>query len=142
MLFRSWSNSPIRIALLHLLHLPTLTHFEVDFNDFLVSDLIPCVSLKYLNIHYTTVAAENTFSSILPKHPIQLNEFVAESRYGASAATILKLCSARRPDGQPIIDFGSLSKITVTFVRPDESRALQELFRHCRVLTNVSIACK
>ena len=56
-----WSNSPIRIALLHLLHFPTLTHFEVDFKDFLVSDLIPCVSLKYLNIHYATVAVENTF---------------------------------------------------------------------------------
>jgi hypothetical protein len=27
----------------------------------------------------------------------------------------MKLCTARRPDGQPIIDFGSLSKITVDF---------------------------
>ena len=44
------SNSPIRIALLHLLHLPTLTHFEVNFNDFLVSDLIrygSCTILKH-----------------------------------------------------------------------------------------------
>ena len=37
-----WSNSPIRPALLHLLHLPTLTHFKViNMNDFVVSDLIP-----------------------------------------------------------------------------------------------------
>ena len=35
-----WSNNPIRPALLHLLHLPTLTHFKVNIIDFLVSDLI------------------------------------------------------------------------------------------------------
>jgi hypothetical protein len=137
-----WSNNPIRPALLRLLHLPTLTHFKVNINLFLVSDLIPCVNLKYLDIGHTTVAADdNTFPSTLPEHSIQLNEFVAG--FGASdAAIIVKLCTARRPDGQPIIDFGSLSKITVAFIWPDLRRALQELFRHCRVLTNVNISCK
>jgi hypothetical protein len=136
-----WSNNPIRPALLHLLHLPTLTHFKVnDINGFVVSDLIPCVNLKYLDIGYMTMAAENTFPSTLPQHSIQLNELVAE--YGASTASIMKLSTARRPDGQPIIDFRSLSKIRVAFIKTDESRALRELFGHCRVLTNVSISCK
>jgi hypothetical protein len=136
-----WSNHPIRPALLHLLHLPTLTHFKVNVNLFLVSDLIPCVNLKYLDIGHTTVAADNnTLPSTLPEHSIQLNEFVAG--FGASDTTIVKLCTARRPDGQPIIDFGSLSKITVAFIWPEKRRAFQELFRHCRVLTNVSISCK
>ena len=136
-----WSNNPIRPALLHLLHLPTLTHFAVsDINFFTVSDLIPCVNLKCLDISYLTLAAENSFPATLPEHSIQLNELVAE--HGASAAIILKLYSARRPDGRPIIDFGSLSKIKVSFAWPHEGRTLQELFRHCRVLTNVSISCK
>ena len=137
-----WSNNPFRPALLHLLHLPTLTHFVVmNISVFALSDLIPCVNLKYLDFsHLTSIAAENTFPATLPEHSIQLNEFVAE--YGASAATIMKLCSAQRPDGQPIIDFGSLSKIKADFARPNQSRALQELFRHCRVLTNVSLSCK
>ena len=136
-----WSNNPIRPALLHLLHLPTLTHFGVNVNVFLVSDLILCVNLKYLNIGCMNVAAENSFPSTLPEHSIQLNEFVAGP--GASAAT-MKLFTARRPDGQPIIDFGSLSKMTMAFVKPNEGRALQELFNHCRVLTNVIIrmSCK
>ena len=136
-----WSNNPIRPALLHLLYLPTLTHFGVNVKLFLISDLIPCVNLKYLNIGCTTVAAENTFPSTLPEHSIQLNEFVAGP--GASAAT-MKLFTARRPDGQPIIYFGSLSKMTMAFVKPNEGRALQELFNHCRVLTNVIIrmSCK
>ena len=134
-----WSN-PIRPTLLHLLHLPTLTHFKMtDIKDFVVSDLIPCVNLKYLDIgNYTTGAAETTFHTTLPEHSIQLNEFVAGIR---SSTAIMKLCTARRPDGQPIIDFGSLSKITVTLEKPDEIGTLQELFRRCRVLTDVQISC-
>ena len=137
-----WSNNPIRPALLHLLYLPTLTHFGVNVKLFLISDLIPCVNLKYLNIGCTTVAAENTFPSTLPEHSIQLNEFVAG--HEASAATIRKLWTARRPDGQPIIDFGSLSKMTMTFVKLNESSTLQELFGHCRVLTSaiIRVSCK
>ena len=136
-----WSNNPIRPALLHLLHLPTLTHFKVtNIRGFVVSDLIPCINLKYLDIGILkTVAAETTFPAVLPEHSIRLNEFVAGI---GSPAAIVKLCTARRPDGRPIIDFGSLSKITVTCQMPNEGEASQELFRHCHVLTNVNISCK
>ena len=136
-----WSNNPIRPLLLHLLHLPTLTHFEVNyFNDFAVSDLIPCVNLKCLDIGYlTTVAAENTFPATLPKHSIQLDEFMVQI---GAPTTIMNLWTAQRPDGQPIIDFGSLSMITVDIVDPTEGEALEDLFRHCHALTNVQITCK
>ena len=137
----NWSNNPIRPALLHLLHLPTLTHLSVtNIKDFVVSDLIPCVNLKYLDIgRYTTGAAEFTFHAALPEHLIQLNEFVAGIK---SPTAIMKLCTARRPDGQPIINFGSLSKITMEIENPYEVEASQELFRHCHFLTNVDISCK
>ena len=139
-LFRfDWSNNPIRPALLHLLHLPTLTHFMVTgIKDFIISDLIPCVNLKYLEIGNMTMAAENTFPPILPAHLIQLNEFVA--RYRCSGPAIMKLCTVRRPDGQPIIDFGSLSKITLCIDYQNE--VSQELFGLCHALTDVDIACK
>ena len=67
-----WSNNPIRPALLHLLHLPTLTHFKMSMIDnFIVSDLIPCVNLRFLDIGFaTTVAAENAFPAALPEHSI------------------------------------------------------------------------
>jgi hypothetical protein len=136
-----WSNNPIRPALLHLLHLPTLTHLNLtDISRFVVSDLIPCVNLQYLNIGlYTTVAAENTFPAALAEHSIQPNEFIAGI---GTAAAIMKLCTAQRPDGQPIIDFGSLSKIKVAFQMPNEGEASQELFRRCRALTNAHVSCK
>ena len=136
----NWSNNQIRPLLLHLLYLPTLTHFKVNnFDDFVVSDLIPCINLKHLDIGLMTVAAENTFPATLPEHSIQLKQLVAQI---GAPPTIMKLCTVRRPDGQPIIDFGSLSKIKVDIDKPNEGEASQELFRHCHVLTNVHITCK
>ena len=139
----NWENSPIRPALLHLLHLPTLTHFKmIRINNFVVSDLTPCVNLKYLDIgSYTTLAAENTFPALasLPEHSIHLNEF--ESGTGTSEL-IMKLCSARHPDGLPIIDFRSLSKLKVYLEDHNGSEATWELLRCCRNLTDVHIYCK
>ena len=139
--YLSWSNIPIRSALLHLLHLPTLTHLKViNINGFVASDLVSCINLKYLEIgRFTTMADEHTFPATMPEHSIQLNEFIARIR---THTAVMKLCTARRPDGQPIIDFGSLSKITVTFQTHDESETSQELFRRCHSLTSVKITCK
>ena len=141
-----WSNNPIRPTLLHLLHLPTLTHFKMSrINGFAVSDLIPCVNLEYLDIGlFTTMAAETTFPAALPEHSIQPREFVLAGTPGGrqNSATIVKLCSARSPDGQPIIDFGSLSKITITLDDPNEGEDLQEFFSRCHALTNAHIICK
>ena len=133
-----YNLNSIRPALLHLLHLTTLTHFEaVRVNRFLLSDLIPCINLKYLNFSYSNVASENSFPSTFPEHSIHLNEFV-----GTTTSATMKLYTARRPDGKPIIDFGSLHKITVDIEGPNENKALQELFRHCNFLTYVDISCK
>ena len=66
----NWSNHLIHPALLHLLHLPTLTHFKVtNIDNFIISDLIPCIDLKYLDISFymsVPVAAENSFPQFCP----------------------------------------------------------------------------
>ena len=89
----TWRNNPIRPALLHLLHLPTFTHFQAErVDDFILSDLIPCVNLKYLDIgDTTTVAAKYLFPATLPDHSIQLNEFII----GIRSPAIMKPFTAR-----------------------------------------------
>lgn len=136
-----WSDNPIRPALLYLLHLPTLTHFKVtQVDNFVLSDLVPSINLKYLNIGlYTTGAAETPFPAAFPEHSIRLNGFGVEVR---TADAIMKLCTARRPDGQPLIDFGSLSKIKVVLESPNEGAASRELFRRCQNLTDVYVSCE
>jgi hypothetical protein len=115
-------------------------------NDFVVSDLTPCVNLKHLEIgNFLTVADEDTFPAALPENSIQLDEF--KSGIGTSAL-IMELCSARRPDGLPIIDFKSLSKIRVCpaileeLHEGEDLEISQELLRHCHVLADVTISCK
>ncbi|KAF8968584.1 hypothetical protein BDZ97DRAFT_2072932 [Flammula alnicola] len=134
----NWGSNRLRPALLHLLHLPTLTHLEVfAIDNFVLSDLAPCVNLKILDIgQSTTVAAENTFSATLPDHSIRLNEFVARIR---TAMAIMKICTAQRPDGQPLIDFSSLAKITIALEKHGDIEASQELFRRCGQLTDVHL---
>ena len=77
---RSHNLNPIPQTLLYLLHLPTLTHFTMTGNNyFVVSDLIPCINLKYLDIDvYTTVAAETTFLAALPEHSNSANPYYQE----------------------------------------------------------------
>ena len=113
--------------------LPLLTS---SINEFVVSHLIPCVNLKYLGIGH--VAAEMTFPAFLPKHSIQMNASFA----GTRPTAVMMLCTAQRPDGQPIFDFGPLSKITVSLEMPNQVEASQDLFRRCHVLTNVHISHK
>ena len=135
-----WSSNHLRPALLHLLHLPTLTHFTVFAIDkFVASDLAPCVNLKILDIGSdTTGTATNTFAAALPHPSIQLNEFVSGIN---NSTVIMNLCIAQRPDGQPVIDFTSLPKIRVE-IEKDNDLASEELFRRCKQLTDVSISCK
>lgn len=136
-----WSNNSIRPALLHLLHLPTLTHFKISYVDnFVVSDLVPCVNLKHLDIgHHTTAADTASFPGTQPTRSVRLHELTAGV---AAPAAILELCTARRPDGQPVIDFKSLSRITVMVEKPLEGEVAQELFRHCEKLTDVNVFCE
>ena len=144
----SWDDNPIRPALLRLLQLPTLTQFRIHrINDFVVSDLIPCVNLKHFEIgNFLTVADENTFLAVLPENPIQLDEFISGID---TTDLIMELCSARRPDGLPIIDFRSLSKLRVCpalleerYDGVEDLDISRELLRHCHVLTDVTISCK
>ena len=137
-----WSNNRLRPVFLHLLHLPTLTHFKVTvISKFVVSDLIPCVNLKTLDIglYSTTLTPTNTFSATLPNCSIRLNEFISGV---GSANAIMNICAAQRPDGQPVIDFSSLTKITVEIEKDDEIEASEELFGRCKQLTYVCITCE
>ncbi|KIM43743.1 hypothetical protein M413DRAFT_443647 [Hebeloma cylindrosporum] len=134
-----WRKIPIGPVLLQLLLLPTLTHFDVaGAKNFVASDLIPFVNLNYLRVgHSMTGTTKPTSPGASPERPIQLNEFVAE---GGSGAVITRLLNARRPDGQPLIDFASLSEIMMGFNQPIDVEASQELFRRCHTLTDVRIS--
>ena len=138
-----WSSNDLRPALLHLLHLPTLIHFKItEIDKFVASDLVPCVNLKTLEIgRYTnlTATATDTILPTLPDCSIQLNEFISGT---TNTTAIMDICTAQRPNGQPVIDFSSLAKISVVIENDRDIKASQELFRRCKQLADVHISCK
>ena len=106
----------MRSALLHLVQLPTLSHFELRWiTNFPVSDLIHSSSLKHLEIDYVDFAAEDVVppsTTPLPPQSVCLREYSADLR---SASATKKLVEAKRPDGLPIVDFTELTKVTASW---------------------------
>ena len=130
-----WSNNPLRPALLHLLHNPTLTHFGVnECKNFVVSDFIPCTNLKSLDLQFESLVTVTTFPAAYPEHPAKL-----EVLYTHEPNLVITLSQASRPDGQPIIDFSSLGHITVFMERDLDCVGSIELFKDLDVLTEVTL---
>jgi hypothetical protein len=116
------------------------------FDNFVPSDLIPCINLKKLVLGGETTGAvvvtgldTPSPGPNFPDHPVQLKEFISHSLAEGTAA--MDICKTLRPDGQPIIDFGSLMKITFK-VQDNNTEVSQQLFRRCEHLNEVHISCK
>lgn len=137
-----WSRNPLRPALLHLLHLPTLTHLRLfALDNFVLSDLLPCINLKNLEIERLTAVdwVDNTFSAAFRDHSVQLNHLSVGYR---CSEAVIKMCRAQRPDGRALFDFSFLTDISVALDQTDDIEALQKLFERCGYLINITISCK
>ncbi|KDR76488.1 hypothetical protein GALMADRAFT_225543 [Galerina marginata CBS 339.88] len=130
-----WNNNPLRPALLHLLHLPTLIHLTLStVENFVVSDLIPCVNLKNLEVYdITTGDAPESFSPVPPQKPVRLKNLKVGD---VDISELGKFYITRRPDGKLVMDFSDLVKISIQLNRFDLKvpRGLYHyhyLFKHC-----------
>ena len=84
-----WKRNPLRPALLHLLHLPTLAHLKLfHLENFVISDLIPCTGLKELELDFITAAYAEK-KTLLDKL-VCLSKFSA----GVRSTTVTTRCAA------------------------------------------------
>ena len=135
---RQWHNNPLRPAILHLLHLPTLIHLDLqDIREFIVSDLTPCTSLKNLRLSCIKIGeTENQHCLIASKEPIRLQRLSV----GFESSTALsKLSTAKRLDGGLIFDFTSLTSVSLTLLERDEFEASQGFLKLCNQLIDIDI---
>jgi len=131
-----WKRNPLRPALLHLLHLPTLTHLKLfRLEKFVISDLIPCTDLKELELDFVTAAYAEK-KTLLDKS-VRLSKFSAGVR---STTVTTRMCSALRPDGKPVFDFTGLTEISFKYVQPECVAASREVLRHCGQLSSIYIS--
>ncbi|KAF8202446.1 hypothetical protein BJ912DRAFT_944855 [Pholiota molesta] len=129
----SWINNPLRPALLHLLHLPTLLHFRLyQVNDFLVSDLAPCINLEHFEFSNITVFEANDISvSNPPDSSIRLRQISARIEGPVQCA-----------DGTPFLDFNSLASLSVNVLTSPDVEASRTLFSQCKNLTDADICAE
>ncbi|KDR66871.1 hypothetical protein GALMADRAFT_258745 [Galerina marginata CBS 339.88] len=133
---RRWNHNPLRPALLHLLHLPTLVHLELrKIEDFEVLDFLPCTNLKELDFSVVkAVESEGASYLTCSEDPIRLRRFSAGWQW---STTISKLCRTIRPDGRLIIDFANVTSVSFHLYERDEHDAAAEFFKHCEQVTDV-----
>jgi len=131
-----WDYNPLRPALLHLLHVPTLLRFNISTaNNFSFPDLMPCLNLKHLE--FDSIGFENPFSSIIPKNSLRLHKIKAGIR---SAEATSELCTLQCTDGKPFLDFESLVNLSSEIRGVDDYEASQQLFGRCDHLIDAEIA--
>ncbi|KAF8204602.1 hypothetical protein BJ912DRAFT_1036711 [Pholiota molesta] len=132
-----WGNNSLRPALLHLLHLPTLISFKMLFIDnFLFSDLAPCVNLKQLKFVHLALSDDEISTSNPPKKSIRLHDISAGLK---SDAAVKKMCAMHCVDGKPFINFSCVNKLTVRLHKPTEVQASLDLLSRCKKLANVTL---
>jgi len=101
----------LRSALLHLMHLPTLTHLGFSgIRNIPISALAPCANLKQLDIDCTTLAPFEDQSHSLrmscSKTPRILRFKTTESK-----TAVERLLRAKWEDGGPVLDFTHIDNI-------------------------------
>lgn len=134
-----WHNNPLRLVMLHLLHLPALIHFKLfAVDNFIISDLAPCINLEHFEFDHLTVfdANETVASNLPPETSIRIRYLSAGRR---SAVAIMKMCVAHRADGKPLFDFSCLNELSIKVHRSDDVQVSLDLLRRCKQLTRFGV---
>lgn len=132
-----WNNNSLRPALLHLLHLPTLIAFRIlAIENFLVSDLTPCINLEHLKFEHLTVFDDESLPSNLPKKSIRLRSISAGLK---SAPVTMKMCAMLCADGKPFFDFSWVNDLTIKIHRQNDVQATLNLLSRCKQLININV---
>jgi hypothetical protein len=131
-----WNNNSLRPALLHLLHLPTLIHFGIMVvENFLLSDLVPCVNLEELKMVQLTVFDE-PLASNLPEKSIRLRSISLGYK---SAAVTTKMYAMHCADGKPFIDFSCVNRLVIRLLTQNDIEESFKLLKHCNQLASIEL---
>lgn len=117
----------LQSALLHLMHLPTLTRFDIArARNIPISALAPCINLKQLDISYITVAPSEELGA--PSAPAQTPR-ILHFRTDSSQTAVGKLLRARWKDGHPVLDFTHVKTLVLDFDMFHDVQLTEEVFK-------------
>jgi hypothetical protein len=133
-------DSPLRSALLHLMHLPTVTHIDLSFiKNFPLSSLTPCINLQRLDILYLEFlrpCEEDDSPEILQLEMPRIRRF-----YTSDSSTLTKkLLHAKTQDGRPAFDFTDLKQLSMSFTWPEDERNTRYLLQNAKLLEKLHLS--
>ena len=121
--------------LLRLIHLGSVSRLEIaNIHDFPINAFFPCVNLVDLTLFRVTGSAVGIHDheqgqgeeAFVPEAAPQLRSFAFNS---GSGPHVLHLLNDRRSDGTPVIDFGSVRRLSVKAENERDLVVIQVLIR-------------
>lgn len=131
----SWKalRQPFRDALLRLIHSGSISRLEIaNIHDFPINAFFPCVNLVDLTLLRVTGSAvgidddEQGEEVFVPKAAPRLRSFAFSS---GSGQHVLHLLKDRRSNGNPVLNFCSVRRLSVKAENEQDSVVIQALIR-------------
>ena len=134
-------DSALRSALLHLMHLPTITYIDLSFiKNFPLTSLTPCINLQRLDIFYLEffpiLDEQDDSSEILQSEMPRIRRL-----YTSDSSTLTKkLLHAKTQDGRPAFDFTDLRQLSMSFTWPEDEQNSRYLLQNAKLLEKLHLS--
>ena len=130
----------LQSALLHLMSLPSLTHFVISCMEYMpISAFAPCINLEHLDIRYTTLAVfEDDECPSLQMSPSKTPRILEFKNVGSQRA-VEELLRAKWNDGRPFLDFSHVKILELEFATFQDVQLTRELFENVSYLEDLKI---
>ena len=135
-------DSSLTSAILHLMHLPTITHIDLLFiQNFPLSSLTPCVNLLRLGIFYLcriNPDEENASPEIVVQS--ELLPKIREFHTSDSFLLTRKLLHAKWQDGRPAFNFMGLRQLSMFFNQSEDEPNIRFLLQNAKLLEKLELS--
>lgn len=130
----------LRSTLLHLIHLPTLTHLDISHvRNIPISAFAPCINLEQLDIRYITLAPFEDQDPSLRMSCSKTPRILHFKNVGSNTADVERLLRAKWKDGRPVLDFTHIKTLEVETCMFRDVQLTQELFENISYLEEVRV---
>jgi hypothetical protein len=128
-------NSPVTSALLHLMHLPTITHIDLSFiRNFPLSSLTPSVNLLRFQIYLCISDPLEEDGSPEIASVVEMIPKFREFYTLESSRLTTKLLHAKKQDGRPAFNFMDLRQFSTSFKCFEDERNIRYLLQNAKLL--------
>ena len=127
-------DSSLTSALLHLMHLPTISHINLSYiKNFPLSSLTSSVNLHQLDINHLRLDSAEIIV------PLEMMPQIREFLVSESSQVTTKLLHAKTQDGRPAFNFMDLRRFKFTISSNEDLQITRYLLQNARLLEKLHL---